>query len=442
MAAPTQVETTKLVLKELFDLWDARASCYGDVLYSSVLARVSDGNWRNVLTFFQPLHRSEKSNTELHHDYGNFTISQGRLSLGETKTTLKRIAEEEQLSLPRLPDVRLLASLYSGSGYFWRSDARNYPVHFPFVTYNFTVDQSCTTILPNSAIWTPDLPLYPSLRVAIEDFLHTRLGDDRAYEGVLSVLAPDYRGKISGIRLLNNGISVQIVCPEGEDRTALRAKLYCEDPRGHRVMKDLEFDKNGAAFVPVEGFPRQMVVVLFSKISGDRIDERIFDAQLPFRPADLTIEEVEQTIENLIHGGESDSIEFKSQIPQRQESIAVTAVAFANQSGGKIFIGVDNDAQIVGFKAEGAKESLTNILRDRCEPTLPFEIQEVTVSGKNIILITILEGRDKPYQVKEKGVYLRMQGTNRLATRYELDEIYRLKTGTFTLGAPSPIEYY
>ena len=49
--------------------------------------------------------------------------------------------------------------------------------------------------------------------------------------------------------------------------------------------------------------------------------------------------------------------------------------------------------------------------------------------GKNVIVLTVFEGKDKPYQVKDKGFYLRMQGTNRLMTRYELDEIYRSSSG-------------
>jgi Putative DNA-binding domain len=375
-------------------------------------------------------------------DYGDLIISQGLQSLADTKATLTSIVEKEQLSLPNLPAVRLLAFLHQGSShYFWRSDARNYPVHFPFFDYHFAVDQSCKALPPSSAVWAHHLPLYPSGRVAIEDLLHTRLGDDRSYEGVLAALAPDYRGKISGIRVLNSGISVQIVCPQGQDISILAAKLYCEDSQGSRVMKDLEFDDSRTAFLPTTGFPRRLVVVLFSKISHELIDERVFDSDIPFRPADLTIEEVEQNVENLIAGGESDSVEFKSQIPQKQEAIAITAVAFANQKGGRIFIGVENDGQIIGYSVPNAKEALTNILRDRCEPSLEFEIQQITVLGKAVLMITIMDGKDKPYQVKEKGFYLRMQGTNRLVTRYELDEMYRLKSGNFGFGVPSFPEY-
>ena len=436
-AAPPHVETTVSVLKELFSLWDSRAVFYGEVLFSSVLAK-TDRAWRNVFTFFRPLHKCEQAPLSIKYDYGDFIIGQGVMSLRETKAVLTGIAEREQLLLPHFPAVRLLAFLYPGSSrHFWRSDARNYPVHFPFSDYQFAVDQSCKAVPPSSAVWTHHLPLYPSGRVAIEDLLHTRLGDDRAYEGVLTALVPDYRGRISGIRLLNNGISVQIAYPQGGTSSALGAKLYYEDAQGARLMKDLDFEGSDNVFVAANSFPRRLVVVLFSKVSHELIDERIFDAEIPFRPTDLTIEEVAQNVETLIAGGESDSVEFKSQIPQKQEAIAVTAVAFANQKGGRIFIGVENDGQIVGYSSPNVKEAVTNILRDRCEPTLDLEVENVTVRGTAVLMVTVFEGKDKPYQVKEKGFYLRMQGTNRLVSRYELDEIYRLKSGNLRFSVPS-----
>jgi hypothetical protein len=57
-------------------------------------------------------------------------------------------------------------------------------------------------------------------------------------------------------------------------------------------------------------------------------------------------------------------------------------------------------------------------------------------------MVTVTEGKDKPYQVKEKGFYVRMQGTNRLITRYELDQFYRFRSSSnFGFGAPSLQEY-
>jgi hypothetical protein len=436
MATQSQTETTRAALKELFVLWDSRASLYREVLYSSALLCGPDNVWRNVFTFFQPLHKSEHRSTSLDANYGTFRLAQGLLSLEDVKNTLSEVAEKEQLSLPNQPVVGLKGSLHPGSSrYFSRGDAKNYPVYFPLFEYRFGVEQSDRAGPPQGTVWAPSLPLYPSGHVAIEELFFTHLGNNNAYEGVLSVLVPDYRGRIAEIRLLNESAAIRVECLAGADMKDLAGKFYSEGYHGIRFTEDLEFDDTGKAFASTKGFPRHFVVALFSKSTQDLIDERAFDAGSPYLPGDLTIEEVEKDIENLVKGGESDTIEFKSQIPKNQGAIAIAAVAFANQKGGTIFLGVENEGQIVGSFAENAKETLTNILRDRCEPPLEFTIQEATVQGKPIFVVTVPQGKDKPYQVKEQGFYLRTGATNRLVTRYELDEIYGSKSSNLTLGS-------
>lgn len=443
MATQSQMETTRAALKELFDLWDSRAGLYREVMYSSALLCGHDNVWRNVFTFFQPLHKNEQRSTSLDANYGVFRLAQGLLSLEAVKETLSEVTEKEQLSLPNQPVVGLKGSLHPGSSRsFWRGDAKNYPVYFPLFEYRFGVEQLDKARPPQGMVWAPDLPLYPSGHVAIEELFFTRLGDNSAYEGVLSVLVPDYRGKIAEIRLLNDGAAIQVECLAGADMNDLAGKFYCEGHHGVRFTENLEFDEEGHAFASTKGFPRLFVVALFSKSTEELIDERTFDASSPYLPGDLTIEEVERDIENLVRGGESDTIEFKSEIPKNQEAIAIAAVAFANQKGGTIFLGVENEGQIVGSLAENAKETLTNILRDRCEPPLEFTIKEATVQGKPIFVVTVPQGKDKPYQVKEQGFYLRTGATNRLVTRYELDEIYGSKSSDLTLGSSSMFGQY
>jgi len=195
-------------------------------------------------------------------------------------------------------------------------------------------------------------------------------------------------------------------------------------------------EEEGKASAPTKGFPRHLVVGLYSKSTGDLVDERNFDATSPYLPRDLTIEEVGRDIENLIRGGESDSIEFKVQITRNSDKIAIAAVAFANQRGGTIFAGVDDEGQIVGITGENTKETLANILRDRCEPPLDFGIQEAAVQEKQIFVVTVPQGKDKPYQVKDRGFYIRTGATNRLITRYELDQMHGTKHEDTSLDWP------
>ena len=50
---------------------------------------------------------------------------------------------------------------------------------------------------------------------------------------------------------------------------------------------------------------------------------------------------------SLIAQGESKTLEFKRELP-RFEQIAKTVIAFANTSGGKLLIGVDDNGSLVG----------------------------------------------------------------------------------------------
>jgi len=124
----------------------------------------------------------------------------------------------------------------------------------------------------------------------------------------------------------------------------------------------------------------------------------------------------------LLHG-------FKREIPQQREQIAIGATAFANRRGGRIFIGVADDCSIFGCRLDKAKDTITQILRSHCYPPLEVSIDELQIRNLPIIVVTIPEGKDKPYEVKDKGVYIRAGATKRLANRYELDEMHSAKRG-------------
>jgi hypothetical protein len=51
--------------------------------------------------------------------------------------------------------------------------------------------------------------------------------------------------------------------------------------------------------------------------------------------------------------------------------------------------------------------------------------------GMPVFLVTVREGKDKPYSVKERGFYIRIGATNRIATKYEVDEMYSAKQNPF-----------
>jgi Putative DNA-binding domain len=267
------------------------------------------------------------------------------------------------------------------------------------------------------------LPVFPSAAAAIESYLCARLGDNSQYSGVLAALVPDYRGKINEIRIGTNSVQVEIECLDGSSEKDLIGKLFVKYYGGATITADLNFT-DYKAFAEIRDFPRDLLVVLLSRKDGELIDRRTFLAGSQYVTEGVTIENPEQDMEQLIQMGESDSVEFKREIPPQREQIAIGATALANRRGGRIFIGVADDCSIFGCKLDKPKDTITQILRSHCDPPLEFSIDEVQIRSLPVVVLTVPEGRDKPYAVKDKGVYIRTGATKRPATRYELDEMY------------------
>ncbi len=74
--------------------------------------------------------------------------------------------------------------------------------------------------------------------------------------------------------------------------------------------------------------------------------------------------------------GESKILELKSELPQHDQ-IAKTIVSFANTSGGKLVLGVDDQRQVVGLNEDDTlalQDRITAIIFDRCYPAILPEI--------------------------------------------------------------------
>jgi hypothetical protein len=428
MLSEGERENTRIVLKELFGLWDERSSSYGDVLFCSAVARASDGKWRNVTSFFLPLHKEEKRSIGVKADYGDFQLAECTMALDQAKSVLTDVVERDRLCLPGLPEVSIQASLHqNGSKQFWHSGSRRYPAFFPYYEFTFSVPQEYKGESPRAALHHVDLPLFPSGAAAMEELFTTRIGDDSSYSGWFAAIAPDYRGRIRQVRLGNNSVEVQVMCLAGSSESDLIGKLHARTFGGLADCADLVFAE-GKATAKVTDFPRDLMVALLSRKDGELVDRREFLAGSRYQAEGVIFEVPEQNIEQTILFGESETVEFKREIPSKnKDEIAICVVALANRHGGQLLLGVTDNGEVVGCQLDKPKDTITQILRSYCDPLPDFVIDEVSVRGMPVLLVTVREGKDKPYGVKERGFYIRIGATNRLATRYELDEMYSVK---------------
>lgn len=110
---------------------------------------------------------------------------------------------------------------------------------------------------------------------------------------------------------------------------------------------------------------------------------------------------------------ETETIEFKSQFT---EEIYKEVIAFANTDGGIIYVGIDNNGTAVGLTdVDKEYTRITNGIRDAIMPDVTIFVR-FTIQDNKVVRITVSEGTNKPYYLKEKGlkpsdVFMR-QGTS------------------------------
>ena len=136
------------------------------------------------------------------------------------------------------------------------------------------------------------------------------------------------------------------------------------------------------------------------------------------------------TIEEIL-AGESKSVEFKETVPEKSNKYMKTVVAFANGHGGKLIFGIkDDNHEVVGiddFSIFKTMDAITNAISDSCEPLIIPDVTLQTINKKTIIVVEISAGKQRPYYIKslgmEKGIYVRVAGTTRLADNCMIKEL-------------------
>ena len=107
-------------------------------------------------------------------------------------------------------------------------------------------------------------------------------------------------------------------------------------------------------------------------------------------------------LKSILKKGETSKVEFKESV---SSSLGKEMVAFANSSGGKIYIGITDKGTVRGINITNKlKSKIYDIARNCGE--VPISIKEL----ENVLLITVKEGEDKPYSCPT-GFYIR-SGTN------------------------------
>lgn len=136
-------------------------------------------------------------------------------------------------------------------------------------------------------------------------------------------------------------------------------------------------------------------------------------------------------IADLIQQGEGYHLEFKRE-DENNDDFAKTIVSFANTDGGKILIGVDDSGKIIGVSdVDKLMLRIDDIALNRCEPPISIFQESINIEGKNIVVVSVDKGNQRPYKTKSGQYYVRSSNRCRQATREELLRIFQSSKSLF-----------
>lgn len=124
-------------------------------------------------------------------------------------------------------------------------------------------------------------------------------------------------------------------------------------------------------------------------------------------------------LKNLLKKEEGIKLDFKRKIDIYTDSgkkeLSKDVCAIANSRGGRgyIIIGIeDKSKEIIGVDdLELSEEQIQQIVSSRCVPPIPVSFDLVKLEEKIIGVITIFNGNQKPYQIRDNGAFYIRRGS-------------------------------
>lgn len=111
----------------------------------------------------------------------------------------------------------------------------------------------------------------------------------------------------------------------------------------------------------------------------------------------------EKDLDFIRKAGETLTTEFMENVSKK---LASELVALANKEGGTLFLGINDENQIVGIDVTNKLKSRIEDVARNCDPSINVTLEEIG----EVLAVHVPEGKDKPYRCSS-GFYLR-QGTN------------------------------
>ncbi|MBE6063495.1 MAG: ATP-binding protein [Clostridium butyricum] len=117
-------------------------------------------------------------------------------------------------------------------------------------------------------------------------------------------------------------------------------------------------------------------------------------------------------------------LDLKNEMGKKEITKDICAIANSNGGRGYIIVGIqDKTKAVVGISNDNlfTEEQIQQIITSRCEPPIPLQVDFLLIENKKIGIISIYDGGQRPYQVRENGAfYIRRGSTTDTMRKQEL----------------------
>ena len=243
-------------------------------------------SWKNVVTMFYPK-PDPVHNKPITYNYGDTIIFSRNIDAEKAIEVFTKLRDEKKISLPELNEYYVTVETGENWEEIWNfhhddfysnkelkllsqvlysyKELNGFILEWPSIVYYRDEDNHPS--VSDGLLISPDLPLYPSLKHAIEKEFG---GDANAWFGKLVIILPDYRARIKKLTLSpKNKIKVELEAKH-ENFENLLCKCYCVSEKGKIYQNDIRF-KNPEEELTFEDEIKEFYFYLITK-QGEIID--------------------------------------------------------------------------------------------------------------------------------------------------------------------------
>lgn len=297
------------------------------------------------------------------------------------------------------------------------------------ISYALVMDQDLQKVIPRGQLVDLDSPLYPDLNQGLADFMKAMRGSGYSLpQSMIDIIIPDFRARIKKVKMSSNKIEAEIESREiSNDK--LIAKYYIQNnDYESKSSNNIKIENNKVA-IPYELEPLYIQINLLEGEKNEDLDNKVVYMKWNLQPwQEIDESAYAKEVTDLIKEGEGERLELKEKLGER---FLPTAGAFANTKGGIIALGITDSGEVKGSNEDLNK--IKNIIISNFDPPLNFLPKNITYENKNIVVVEIAEGSNKPYVLRERGIFTRKGDRNRQMSRAEFDELFKEKSHTTQL---------